>query len=231
MFVVRADNSLEAWQGAVSHLADHGRQEFNLMVEIGDVNSDEAWLRAYNPKDHAPRAMSAMDVANTIFPQALYERYPDRADLYRRYLALHRRAKRMGRSRSWGTYFERLVSFDGCDENNQLERVISALRNWQRSSRAALVFHLSSPLDKPRPLGAPCWQFGELNWHQDNTVDLVVVYRNHDYFNKALANFVGLSRLLRFICAESGKEPGKLTCHAVHAYFDPSAAFMREFSA
>jgi hypothetical protein len=231
VLLIQAESALAAWREAVWHLAAHSREEFNLIVEINDVTSDDAWLRNYNPKDHAPRAMSAVDVANTIFPQALYMRHPVRGDLYRRYLSLHRRAKRIRRSRAWGTYFERLISFNGRDDNNQLEKVILALRNWRRSRRAGLVFHLSSPLDTPRPLGAPCWQFGELIWHQDDRVDFVVVYRNHDYFNKALPNFVGLARLLEFICAEAEKTPGTLTCHAVHAYFDPSAAFMREFSA
>lgn len=49
-------------------------------------------------------------------------------------------------------------------------------------------------------------------------LDLVVVYRNHDFFNKALGNFIALGQLLRFIAVESGKTPGNLICHSVHAY-------------
>lgn len=230
MFFIQAPNALTAWREAVSHLAAHSREEYNLLLQIDDPTPDDAWLRTYNPRDHAPRAMSAADVANTIFPQSLYEGHPLREEFYDRYLSLHRRARRMRRSRAWGAYFERLISFNGDDENNQLEKVVLALRKWKRSSRAGLVFHLSSPLDSPRPLGAPCWQFGELIWHPDGRVDMVVVYRNHDYFSKALGNFVGLGRLLNFICTEADKTPGSLTCHAVHAYFDPSASFMRDFS-
>jgi hypothetical protein len=56
-------------------------------------------------------------------------------------------------------------------------------------------------------------------WQPSGRLDLVVVYRNHDYFNKALGNFIALGQLLDFICVESNKEPGQLICHSVHAYF------------
>jgi thymidylate synthase len=53
-----------------------------------------------------------------------------------------------------------------------------------------------------------------------STINLVAVYRNHDYFNKALGNFVGLARLLDFLCTQAGKKPGQITCHSVHYYID-----------
>jgi thymidylate synthase len=58
----------------------------------------------------------------------------------------------------------------------------------------------------------------------DGKIDMTAVYRNHDYFNKALPNFVGLGRLLDFICSESGRDVGKLVCHSGHAYFSKSRA-------
>jgi hypothetical protein len=47
---------------------------------------------------------------------------------------------------------------------------------------------------------------------------MTAIYRNHDYFNKAFANFVGLGRLLGFICAQTSRAPGRLVCHSGHAY-------------
>ncbi len=49
-------------------------------------------------------------------------------------------------------------------------------------------------------------------------MDFVVVYRNHDFFNKALGNFIALGQLLKFIADASGKTAGRLICHSVHAY-------------
>jgi len=54
--------------------------------------------------------------------------------------------------------------------------------------------------------------------HRDGTIDLFAVYRNQDYFNKALGNFVGLADLLNFVCQQSGRRPGKLICNAAHAF-------------
>jgi hypothetical protein len=53
-------------------------------------------------------------------------------------------------------------------------------------------------------------------------LELVAVYRNHDYFNKALGNFIGLSRLLGFIARETNRRPTRLVCHSVRAYFETS---------
>jgi thymidylate synthase len=113
-----------------------------------------------------------------------------------------------------------LISF-GEKEVNQLERVISKINDWKRMNyNAAFVFHLSSPeTDGPRKIGGPCWQYGELSL-RDGKINFSVVYRSHDYFGKVLGNFIGLSRLLSFICEETGMEPGIMTCHSVWAFFD-----------
>jgi thymidylate synthase len=124
---------------------------------------------------------------------------------------------KLPRNRSrWGTYFHRLIAYGG--KKNQLELTIEKLKHWPRYT-TALVFHLSCPLvDQPRTRGGPCWHYGELIWHKGDVLDLVVVYRNHDFFNKALGNFIALGQLLAFIAKESGKTTGRLVCHSVHAY-------------
>ncbi len=127
----------------------------------------------------------------------------------------------MVRNRSrWGTYFERLIAFDG--NLNQLERAIGKLNTWDRNT-TGLVFHLSSPsIDSPRTRGGPCLHYIELLWKTGDVLDLVAVYRNHDYFSKALGNFLALGQLLFFISTETDKQPGKLICHSVHAYTESS---------
>jgi hypothetical protein len=57
-------------------------------------------------------------------------------------------------------------------------------------------------------------------WGRDDVIDLVAVYRNHDFLKKALGNYIGLGQLLQFIAAESDKKPGRVVCHSVHAYCD-----------
>src|SRR5262249_7024930 len=144
------------------------------------------WLTTYDPRQFGAKHDSIRDVVNTVFPMRLATRFSQRTDFYDSYLRYHRRGtlRRKNRSR-WGTYFQRLVNFDQSGIN-QLERAIQILSTWTRKE-AALVFHLSAPnVDKILPRGGPCWHFGEILWNADDTLDLVVVYRNHDYFNKAL---------------------------------------------
>ena len=217
---VTGATALEAWRQGVQEILSEG-EALNLFTTVEQPTVfDPAWLEAHSPRGRGLGKDDLREVIKTIIPYDLAQRLADRSVLYREYLRLHDRAMRFRRNRGkWGTYFERLVRFPDHPDTNQLETVITKLRNWQIRSGASLVFHLSTPArDKPRTRGGPCWQFGEIVWHLGNRLDLVVVYRNHDFLNKALGNFIGLGQLLNFICAASGRTPGRLVCHSVHAY-------------
>lgn len=227
--VVEGDTALEAWRAGCALLLTSRGEISNLMTTITHpCEVDEQWLAQHSPVRFKAGADVARDVANTLFPQRTYEHTANRANLYSRYLKAHDRARGWQRGRhAWGTYFERLVRFPPAGVN-QLERAIEKLNTWPQRNTTGLVFHLSSPtVDSPRTRGGPCWQFAEILWNADDSLDLVVVYRNHDFFNKVLGNFVGLGRLLHFICSSTKKQPGKLVCHSVHAYFDCSQQQLR----
>lgn len=214
-------------------LIENNGHYFNLITQIErPTELHDSWILDYSPHTSVRRADKIKDVIDTIFPIDLYTQFPRRSDLYNEYLRRHYRAMKWSRNRGrWGTYFERLISFGQRNGPNQLERVIEKLINWPQRNTTGLVFHLSSPAtDAPRTRGGPCWHFGEIVWHQNNVIDLIVVYRNHDYFNKALGNFIGLGQLLNFIAAESGKTAGKLVCHSVHAYSDKSLARLKSLA-
>ncbi len=195
------------------------------------------------------------DVIHTIFPVKHYRNIKNRTELYSKYLKTHLRSSKISGKKydRWGTYFTRLIWFDTIDQIklhinssdsleqigkivnsypgrlNQLESVISALTNWKSNEKAALYCHISSPmLDTLQPLGLPCLQFIQFTKANDGSIDLTAVYRNHDYFNKALGNFIGLGQLLEFVCNESNKTAGKLNCHSIRAYFRTSKTVLRE---
>lgn len=217
---VSGGSALDAWRQGVASILAEG-EVFSLFTTIEQpAIFDAAWLRSHSPRRRGLAGDDMNDVVKTIFPHDLAQRFPIRADLYREYLRRHDRAMNFARNRgAWGTYFERLARFPDHPDTNQLETVIQKLSTWQRRSGSSLVFHLSTPArDTPRTRGGPCWQFGEVVWHPGNRLDLVVVYRNHDFYNKALGNFIGLGQLLNFICVASGKRVGRLLCHSVHAY-------------
>jgi thymidylate synthase len=225
--LISAENAIEAWRQGTQTLLSNEGELFNLITVIENPCAFEpAWLERYSPnafRRSNAKADRLSDVVNTIFPYKLARTTDSRAELYAKYLTRHDRASKWGSNRSaWGTYFERLIRFPP-NGVNQLERAIEKINTWHQRNTTGLVFHLSSPsVDAPRTRGGPCWHFGEILWNSDGTLDLVVVYRNHDFFNKVAGNFIGLGHLLQFICIASGKSPGCLTCHSVHAYYDSS---------
>jgi hypothetical protein len=218
--IIHGATAAEAWlHGATLVLQTPGHVIRNLVTEIEDpvlVQAD--WHDRFDPL-----AVGASDrmsvVAKVLFPGLPRRAGEPRTAYYQRCTALLERAlKRHKLHSSWGgTYFQRLVSLNGSE--NQIERAIRVLTNWQVRGEAAIVAHTSSPaIDGLRKRGSPCLQYIEILWRNDGTLDLVAVYRNHDFLNKTLGNFVGLGRLLNFIATESAKRPGRVVCHSVRAY-------------
>jgi hypothetical protein len=219
--LINGKDSLEAWRnGARALINTNSKSLSNVVTVIERPCVFEADWHRHSPHNFHDQGSRLSDVINTIFPMGLWQRSAARVDFYDAYMQRFNRAKKL-RGVRWGTYFQRLVACPPAD-TNQLERAISKLSTWQQRSTTAFVFHPATPLDSPKLRGGPCWQFGELLWNEDDTLDFTVVYRNHDFYNKVLGNFIGLGQLLAFIAQESGKTPGRLVCHSVHAFFDSS---------
>lgn len=213
--LVKGTTAMEAWERAATLLlARKGCEATNVLIEIEKpAEWDASWFIRIDPRLIDKCGEDPRNVANTLFPLRTWLGVKSRPELYARYQKAHKR----GRKKSWGTYFLRLIDF-GQSHVNQLERAIEVMTTWQNDPGTSIVFHFSSPeTDRPRPLGGPCLQLCQLQVHAGQ-VDATVVYRNRDYFNKALANFVGIGRLLEFICAETGQQVGKLSCLSGHAY-------------
>lgn len=222
--IITGVDCVESWKNVVSHLLSNNKEDFNIIVEIEKPNVFNArWMHKtkYDPSSLST-AVPIHTVVNTIFPHGLEKLCPNRQQFYTKYLNVYNRSN----NKKWGTYFQRLISF-GVHQNNQLETIIQKLLTWQHV-KTPFVFHTSSAdTDSIRRLGNPCLQYGEFIWRDHDILDLVAVYRNHDYFQKALGNFIGLSKLLEFVCRETNKNIGKLVIHSVHAYFDVSNANMQ----
>lgn len=216
--IVEAGNSLEAWQLACEHILRNGATH-NLILEVTHPSfCDATWFRTYNPQ-RLGAGKSLRDVADTIWPTKLAAKFRDRSDFYARYDAVYRRGKRRPKNRSsWGTYCRRLISF-GESRRNQLEEAITKIVAWPRRAETAIYFHLSSiETDSFRTRAAPCLQYVELLWNANQSLDMVAIYRNHDYFHLALGNLIGLGDLLNFICEQTRKSPGRLVCHSINAF-------------
>jgi thymidylate synthase len=225
--VVQGVDAVQAWRNGSQVLLQtpqHAVQ--NLITEIAAPTIvDPDWYVRFCPKSVGAQDRLSV-VAKVLFPDIPRRPREPRIEYYARCERLLKRALKIGNFHSaWGgTYFQRLLSLDNSE--NQIERAIRILSEWEVRGETAIVMHTSSPaIDRLRKRGSPCLQYIEILWGGDGVLDLVAVYRNHDFLNKALGNFIGLGRLLNFIAFEGGKRSGRVICHSVHAYVDRIAMF------
>jgi len=233
--IFTSNTCFDAWFAVSNMLLENGASD-NLLIEIEDpCNYDNLndWISSYSPSLITGNKQHQINnIINTIFPYKLALRTVDRKDLYSKYNSIYLRSRGM-RNQRWGTYFSRLINFPqnarpGAS-TNQLENSIIAL-NGNARSRNYITFHLTAVNIESniRPIGAPCWQFGEIAKGNSGELNLIAVYRNHDYFYKAFGNFIGLSKLLQYICEQTNCEPGKLIIHSTHAYHELSKSKLRD---
>ena len=191
--VVTATDLVDAWmQAATILLNDSGGKRKGLTVHISEPSMPEPnILRNHDAARLNSSIKSIADVANTIFPR--------KGRLWARNISefteWYRKAYSRRKTGAWGTYFQRMIDF-GPSHLNQIEQILNGLRDWGGNHSAAFVIHLSSAeLDKPRKIGGPCLQYLQIGDVGDNHMGMTAVYRSHDYYQKALGNFLGLSRL------------------------------------
>jgi hypothetical protein len=216
-----------AWVAALERLhALHGKC-FDLVVDIAKPDQGIVRGQLLNRLDASLRAhawQSVETVANTIFPSALAATASDRDVLYRRYQRLLPVLHRI-RANNKGTYFERLIAYPLQPEAtraNQLDLLVHDLQTQLRSSRRAHAYELQifAPGKDRLPRGFPC--LSSLSVHLDgDALRLAATYRNQFYIQKALGNFLGLSRLQAWVAREVGLRVGAMSVHAFHAEIDP----------
>ena len=219
-----------AWLEAVRAVdAEPGHEAHNVVIDVADPTAGATLAhRVVACVDDflAARDKSVETIANTIFPQTLYERYGYPAFIER----FHTRVLPKVRSnKRWsGYYFERMTSLPlvGGGNLDQLSREIERMRD-----NTSLNKHEISLFDPERdvtgsPYGGQCLSF--LSFHllpgSPRTVLLTAQYRNHYYIEKLLGNLIGLGRLMAFVARETGAKVGSLTVLSTHAQIDAPKA-------
>lgn len=171
----------------------------------------------------ASHKTSCHTVANTIFPQSLWNPARERALLYQRYSkhAWPRVSKCSANNR--GTYFQRLIAYENGSTIpvNQLEHVITT---WHKGNHRHSALQLS--IFDPRHDHTDCQQMGFPCLHQVcftplgvNGCDGLAVtgfYATQQIFEKAYGNYLGLCRLGRFMAQEMKLKFVRMTCIAAY---------------
>jgi thymidylate synthase len=213
-----------AWLEAVKLLMGFNWEFHNLIVHIKNpLIFDQNFHDKINTFTKKQEILGPKHVAYTIFPHKLYE---SKGNAYQLFAAYNKPRGFYDRVKtSWGTYFRRMTSYKG--ENgpvNQLEKIISAIRNRGTISKAAYTIVIPRPGGETvRPLGGPCLNYIAVqiepgHMGNPNTLGLLAVYRNHDFLERAYRNYWGLCNLIKFISRETSGVPGPFTCVSSHAY-------------
>lgn len=224
-----------AWLAATQLVdASPGHEAHNVIIDVADPTSESAldrkvilavdtFLRTH---EHWP----VQTVANTIFPQAIYQLHgsPDFYEIY-----LTKIFPKIKRSHGdWGRYFERMVSFPkekrDREPMNPLKDLVEKMReNLEHDRTFKNIYELTifDPVrDAGRPMNRQCLSFLSFKLTDDRRVILTALYRNHYYIQRLLGNLIGLGNLMSFVAKEAGATVGPLTVVSTHAEIDNAAS-------
>lgn len=212
-----------AWVAAASTIAEQGKA-YNVIIDVDSPAEYDAM--DHRIIGHLDKFLREADqnpvstVANTIFPQAIYEKY-GAPEFFGEYLRVYDSLSKPG----WGRYFERMTRHNKLDGEtyNPLATMIERLHDRKDAQRYTSAYELAiyDPLRDGRVFrGGQCLSFLSFKLHPERGVCLTAMYRNHTYITRCLGNLIGLGRLLAFVAAESGFDVGTLTCISTHAEID-----------
>jgi len=225
--LIVASSFQEVWAQALLKLKASHWEMWNLVVQISCPSVIDLEIQGnvmHFAQQH--RLITPVQVAHTIFPYKLYKHSTSRDMLYKKYWRYFK-FTRTQPHRGWGTYFERMIRYSPDGNNShavdQLSNIIDAINERNTNYGAAYVVVIPYPQkESKRKMGAPCLNYltvqvetGEI---QKYRINLLAVYRNHDFLERAYGNYLGLCKLLEYIAAETNSEVGKLTCISSHAY-------------
>ncbi len=235
----------EAWvRGAVFLLAQPGYEAYNLFAEIALVAPENSALvsRLDNILASLSHPTTVRTVANTIFPQMVWQSSPDRKVFFDRHEQHIFPQLRVVNPR--GRYFQRMMHWPSWrHENpvNQLEDVIQKIRRELRSTQrfrnsyeiaascSDLDLRTYDPdQDRMARYGFPCLSHISLSISRDRrTLSLTALYKNHYFIQRALGNYIGLADLLRFLAGETNLDVGTVGCLSSHAEIEGHISDLR----
>lgn len=216
--LVVGSDAFDAWRNVSALLlAAPGGDLPCVVTMISDgALEDKNWYRDYDAR--RPSGFDKLrTVVEVLAPDVLSDLTVSRTDKYDAAWKKFDRFRGGGRRLSgWhDTYFERLTRRP---PSNRLESLIDALNRWGTNPAAALYAHIEGTDSQSlRTRGSPCLQYLQFGV-SNGAMELTGVYRSHDFERKALGNFIGLTRILRFVAHETGRSVGKVRCVSLHAY-------------
>jgi thymidylate synthase len=217
-FTIEDMNLSEAWVAALKKILATGRSEISpLVLTLTDFTEVEI-IRATLDNDLANHKLPTIDtVSETIFPVSLYEYAGyNRDKLYIAYKRNLPRLKKIDSSNAHGTYFERLIAFEGNNKVvNQLDIIIESLvkSNVKRRSKLqASIFDPTKDHSDGAFQGFPCLQHVTFYKSKEGGLILNSFYAIQYLYRRAYGNWLGLINLGKFVARETGLEFERFNC-------------------
>ncbi len=237
--LIQSQNLSQGWLTALETLRQSGGKAIHLSVCIANPGVEDDGIRdALEAALIRESDQPVKTVANTIFPASLY--LPEKlgkkaAEHFYKQAMEGSTVTRRHKSNKWGRYIDRMLEWEGHKGTvNQLEVMVRTLRSElenfnTKSSRYEMALsvpedyqvyggdlRIQQPDYDTRCMSFPC--LSHISFTLENRkLNLAAMYRNQHFFRKAYGNYVGLSRLMRFLSTEAGCEQGELLCIATHA--------------
>lgn len=228
-----------AWRSASDLLLGNNAPYILTLSASGASEFTAADLRRVDAAARAVRTETPSSVANMLLPAVVERHAGTVAEATEAGLNLFGRGRRRGRKFSqWQhTYFERLVGSSVLGNgtrvefgDNKLAALIHKLLTWPNDVQAALYLHNFRPTDTFRTRGSPCLQYLQFRPHSRGRLDLVALYRSHDYSAKALGNLIALQRLGQFVARHSGRRYEATQVVSLHPHISLSKGLQRRYA-
>ncbi len=218
-FVIEETNLSRAWALAVQRIIDSSGSEITpLVLTLTGFDEDENAREILDQSLLKSGKGSVQTVSETIFPDSLYKLAKgDRQTLYKLYTSNLERLKKIDSSNRKGTYFERMMAYEGNEGKiNQLEVIISSLKSKNIKRRSKLQASIFDPrVDHTNGMfqGFPCLQHVTCYVSEDGGLVLNSFYAVQYLYQRGYGNWLGLINLGKFIAKEANIELERFICH------------------
>jgi thymidylate synthase len=224
--IVICHNSFQnAWAQAIIALNTNQWSAWNVIVQINrpqDFDKKKYTLLEDFAKKN--NLISPKHVAHTIFPETFFTDGISRDRLYEKYWRFFNRPRKE-RRHGWGTYFARMINYSTPDGNiDQLGGIIDNIINRPKNYGASYTIVIPYPHhDLNKIMGAPCLNYITIQTENvpelkdKKIINMLAVYRNHDFTKRTYGNYFGLCNLLKYVAIETNSQVGTLTCVSSHA--------------
>ena len=227
-----------AWGRALKRVARRGRKELApLTVAITGNHTEEVLYEDSRIREALDRLLRAKSmnsvhtVANTIFPDSLWNSERARKHLFQRYERIVERVRQANRQNRHGIYFERMISNGPNDANNQLDfglKTYTSRRGVRRSVLQVGVFDPRQDHSAAALRGFPCLQHLSFVPDRSGCLSVNAFYATQYMVSRAYGNYLGLCQLGRFVAHELDLSLTRVTCHVGLAELDTSKRDLKD---